>query len=362
MDYKKLEENVMRHLDSMSDEELQADFDRHVERVDKWAKENPRAAEALGYDVPEEPKFKCFYLRGGKLSWTDHDANIKTMVKFIKNNESWMTEQFYDCLCYAVRCLDFAQQWKNEFQEMPWFYYDMEHLVGVRDIIYEFYSAVKYNIDERLKDSLIDAIACIEWFGKNLKNSPRNERYKDFHEFDDFVLKRNPKYIQYLHCTFLRKARQEEERLIRKAEENRKTGHPSDALLKPVSSANECQRKILYYDEEENDKSKEHAANDNLWSKIPKDVKEFMKRSSEMRKEKNTDNEPEPTALACSDFPTREEIDELNRIGIDGVLAKREKEFGRHRFIEEVKFWWPIVVGSIVGGVTGTVLYRWLRG
>ncbi len=81
-----------------------------------------------------------------------------------------------------------------------------------------------------------------------------------------------------------------------------------------------------------------------------------------MRKEKNTDNEPEPTALACSDFPTREEIDELNRIGIDGVLAKREKEFGRHRFIEEVKFWWPIVVGSIVGGVTGTVLYRWLRG
>ena len=55
MDYKKLEENVMRHLDSMTDEELQADFDRNVERVDKWAKENPEAAEALGYDVPLKP-------------------------------------------------------------------------------------------------------------------------------------------------------------------------------------------------------------------------------------------------------------------------------------------------------------------
>lgn len=186
--------------------------------------------------------FKWHYLCDGKLSWSDHDAHIKTMVKFIKNNQSWMTEQFYDCLCYAVRCMDFSQQWKNEFQEMPWFYYDMEHLVGARDVLYEFYSAVKYDINERLKDSLIDVIACIEWFGENLKNSPRNGQYKDFHEYDDFVLKRNPKYIQYLHCMFIRKAKQEEERLIRKAEENRKPVHRSDALLKPVNSDEKAKR------------------------------------------------------------------------------------------------------------------------
>ena len=355
MYYKKLEENVMRHLDSMTGEELQADFDRHVERVDRWAKENPEAAEALGYDVPEEPTFKCFYLRDGKLSWSDHDANIKTMVKFIKNNESWMTEQFYDCLCYGVRSLNFAQQWKNEFQEMPWFYYDMEHLVGVRDIIYEFYSAVKYDINERLKDSLIDAIACIEWFGKNLKNSPRNWQYKDFHEYDDSVLKRNPKHIQYLHCKFLRQAKQEEERLIRKAEENRKTVNPSDALLKPVSPASECQRKILYCEEEkENMKDKKDI---NLWeTDYWKKKKPILHKMWEERRKRGELDEPEPTALACSDFPTREEIDELDRIGLAGVMKKRERQ---ERW-DAIWFWVKVSFSSICGGVVGTVLYRWI--
>ena len=192
--------------------------------------------------------FKCFYLSGGKLGFKNHTNHIKILVKFLKKNEEFMTEQFFDYLTFSVRCMDFAQQWKNEFQEMPWFYYDMEKLLFARDRIYRFYSDMKYEITDDFKHTLIDAIECVEWFGVKLNNSPRNERYKDFHEYDDFVLKRNPKYIQYLHCMFLRKARQEEERLIRKAEENRKNGHPSDALLKPVYSDEKPKEKRHYND------------------------------------------------------------------------------------------------------------------
>lgn len=91
---------------------------------------------------------------------------------------------------------------------------------------------------------------------------------------------------------------------------------------------------------------------------IPNDVKELMKRSSEMRKEKKTDNDPEPTALAKSPFPTREELDELNEIGIAGVIKKRE----RQARWDAVWFWVMVSLSSVCGGVVGTVLYRWLRG
>ena len=168
MDYKKLEKNVMRHLDSMTDEELQADFDRHVERVEKWAKENPRAAEALGYDVPKDVK-----------EWENMEDK--------KDVNLWETDH-----------------WK----------------------------------------------------------------------------KRKP---------MLHKMWKERE------EERRKRGELDD---------------------------------------------------------------PEPTALANSPFPTREEIDELDRIGLAGVMKKRE----RQARWDAIWFWVMISLISICGGVVGTVLYRWLLG
>lgn len=164
MDYKKLEENVMRRLNSMSDEELQADFDRHVERVDKWAKENPEAAEALGYDVPNDVK-----------------------------------------------------EWENTKDE--------------KDV--------------------------------NLWET-------------DYWKKKKP---------------------------------------------------ILH----------------KMW---------------EERRKRGELDEPEPTALAKSPFPTLEEIDELDRIGLAGVMKKRERQ---ERW-NAIWFWVMVSLSSICGGVVGTVLYRWLLG
>ena len=74
--------------------------------------------------------------------------------------------------------------------------------------------------------------------------------------------------------------------------------------------------------------------------------------------ERNEDNEPEPTALACSDFPTLEEIDELDRIGLAGVMKKRERQ---ERW-DAIWFWVKVLLISICGGVVGTVLYRWIMG
>ena len=295
MDYKKLEENVVKYFDSMSDEELQADFDRHVEKFDKCKKEM------------EGHGFKCFYLRDGKLGCRNHTDHIKILVKFLRTNEEFMSEQFFDYLTFAVRCMDFAQHWENKFQEMPWIYYGMENLLCARDHIYSFYSNMKYEITDDFKHTLIDAIECVEWFGVNLKDIPRNRQYKDFHEYDKVVLKRNSEYIRHLYLKFLQKdkraVKREEERLLRKAEENRKPVRSENALLKPV-----------YHEEK---------------------------------------TEIEPTALAKSPLPTREEIEELDKIGIHGVMEKHGKEERKYNLIEELKFWFIILVGCGFGGVAG---------
>lgn len=191
--------------------------------------------------------FKCFYLRDGKLGCKNHTNHIKILVKFLRVNEEFVSEQFFDYLTFGVRCMDFAQHWENEFQEIPWIYYSMENLLSARDLVYRFYREMKYEITDDLKHSLIDAIECVEWFGVNLKDNPRNRRFKDFHEYDKVVLKRNSDYIRHLHCKFIQDANREAKRLIRKAEENRKNSHPSDALLKPVYS--EEKPKVKHYND-----------------------------------------------------------------------------------------------------------------
>ena len=101
----------------------------------------------------------------------------------------------------------------------------------------------------------------------------------------------------------------------------------------------------------------------NLWEtdhfkKLKPTLHKMWKEREEERRKRGEPDDPEPTALAKSPFPTREEIDELDRIGLAGVMKKRERQARR----DAIWFWVMVSLSSVCGGITGTVLYRWLRG
>lgn len=97
----------------------------------------------------------------------------------------------------------------------------------------------------------------------------------------------------------------------------------------------------------------------NLWETDHlKKIKPMLHKMWEEHRKRGELDEPEPTALAKSPLPTREEIEELDRIGLAGVIKKRAR---KERW-NAIWFWVMVSLSSVCGGITGTVLYRWLRG
>ena len=272
MDYKKLEENTIKYLDSMSDEELQSDFDNHVEKMDEWAKKNPDDAVLSGYGHPDEPIKKSFCL-------AEYEGPI-TMVEILDNG-------------YA-RIWDWLDQ---DSRAHIWIVFDVR-----QSVLYDY-------IQKRISlDSL-------------LHNAVQNTIFSEERNGDEVLNKQRLSFEELLSL------------------EMEGTSVPLNEFFYNPEATNEA------------DVVEEWAI--------------AFERGIKKDREKHTFScidEPEPTALAKSPFPTREELDELNRIGLRGVMEKQEMEERRQNFIDGVKFWWPIVVGSIVGGVVGAILFRFLKG